>query len=261
MFGLVLFYSFDHYIHSSVQFSSAGVNNKKTSPLSHQQRCTFRPCPYPKLDPDASAARYPSQTSTIPYHTTRYVQFSSVQLELIRKLCPLAANSVALLDSLRSVQFSSVRTIMVWYGMVDVCEGAPVAVGGWVLADRHSLAPSAVNSLHRATISLIIYHYMQSSCTAKGRGTIVITEGANSKSHAPLAVWLKPIYSYKECGEDLNRNPAEVKINKNENTGVVECGSRQQRFALRVKTHCVQFSSLMYWVLFYVSWVIIFKVH
>ena len=26
-------------------------------------------CPYPKLDPDASAARYPSQTSTIPYHT------------------------------------------------------------------------------------------------------------------------------------------------------------------------------------------------
>ena len=26
-------------------------------------------CPYPKLDPDASAARYPSQTSTMPYHT------------------------------------------------------------------------------------------------------------------------------------------------------------------------------------------------
>ena len=24
---------------------------------------------YPKLDADASAARYPSQTSTIPYHT------------------------------------------------------------------------------------------------------------------------------------------------------------------------------------------------
>ena len=22
---------------------------------------------------------------------------------------------------------------MVWYGMVEVCEGAPVAVGGWVL--------------------------------------------------------------------------------------------------------------------------------
>ena len=29
-------------------------------------------CPYPKLDPDASAARYPSQTSTIPYHTIPY---------------------------------------------------------------------------------------------------------------------------------------------------------------------------------------------
>ena len=26
---------------------------------------------------------------------------------------------------------------MVWYGMVEVCEGAPVAVSGWVLADRH----------------------------------------------------------------------------------------------------------------------------
>ena len=23
---------------------------------------------------------------------------------------------------------------MVWYGMVEVCEGAPVAVSGWVLA-------------------------------------------------------------------------------------------------------------------------------
>ena len=49
---------------------------------------------------------------------------------------------------------------MVWYGMVEACEGAPVAVGGWVLTDRHDLrvlvAPCAVNSLHRVTISLII---------------------------------------------------------------------------------------------------------
>ena len=29
---------------------------------------------------------------------------------------------------------------MVWYGMVEVCEGAPVAMGGWVLTDRHDLA-------------------------------------------------------------------------------------------------------------------------
>ena len=28
-----------------------------------------------------------------------------------------------------------------WYGMVEVCEGAPVAVGGWVLTYRHDLAP------------------------------------------------------------------------------------------------------------------------
>ena len=44
--------------------------------------------------------------------------------------------------------------VMVWYGMVEVCEGAPVAVSGWVLTDRHDLAPCAANSLHRATISV-----------------------------------------------------------------------------------------------------------
>ena len=43
---------------------------------------------------------------------------------------------------------------MVWYGMVEVCEGAPVAVGGWVLADKHDLTPFAANSLHRETISV-----------------------------------------------------------------------------------------------------------
>ena len=41
-----------------------------------------------------------------------------------------------------------------WHGMVEVCEGAPVAVGGWVLTDRHDLAPCAANSLHRATMSV-----------------------------------------------------------------------------------------------------------
>ena len=35
---------------------------------------------------------------------------------------------------------------MVWYGMVEVCEGAPVAVSGWVLTDRHDLAPCAANT-------------------------------------------------------------------------------------------------------------------
>ena len=40
---------------------------------------------------------------------------------------------------------------MVWYGMVEVCEGAPVAMSGWVLTNRHDLAPCAANSLHRVT--------------------------------------------------------------------------------------------------------------
>ena len=32
---------------------------------------------------------------------------------------------------------------MAWHGMVEVCEGAPVAVSGWVLTDRHDLRPCA----------------------------------------------------------------------------------------------------------------------
>ena len=38
--------------------------------------------------------------------------------------------------------------------MVEVCEGAPVAVSGWVLADGHDLAPCAANGLHRVTTSV-----------------------------------------------------------------------------------------------------------
>ena len=43
---------------------------------------------------------------------------------------------------------------MAWYGMVEVCEGAPVAVSGWVLTDRHDVRPCAASSLHRGTISV-----------------------------------------------------------------------------------------------------------
>ena len=45
--------------------------------------------------------------------------------------------------------------MVVWYGMVEVCEGAPVAVSGWVLTDRHDLGPCAANGLHRGTYSLM----------------------------------------------------------------------------------------------------------
>ena len=40
---------------------------------------------------------------------------------------------------------------MAWRGMVEVCEGAPVAVSGWVLTDRHDPGPCAADSLHRGT--------------------------------------------------------------------------------------------------------------
>ena len=43
---------------------------------------------------------------------------------------------------------------MAWHGMVEVCEGAPVAVSGWVLADRHDRRPCAASSLHRGTMSV-----------------------------------------------------------------------------------------------------------
>ena len=43
---------------------------------------------------------------------------------------------------------------MAWHGMAEVCEGAPVAVSGWVLTDRHDPAPCAANSLHRETMSV-----------------------------------------------------------------------------------------------------------
>ena len=41
--------------------------------------------------------------------------------------------------------------------MVEVCEGAAVAVSGWVLADRHDLWPCAASSLHRGTIGNLHY--------------------------------------------------------------------------------------------------------
>ena len=46
------------------------------------------------------------------------------------------------------------QTPLAWHGMAEVCEGAPVAVSGWVLTDRHDLRPCAASSLHRATMSV-----------------------------------------------------------------------------------------------------------
>ena len=39
------------------------------------------------------------------------------------------------------------KVLRAWYGggMVEVCEGAPVAVSGWVLTDRHDLGPCAAD--------------------------------------------------------------------------------------------------------------------
>ena len=38
---------------------------------------------------------------------------------------------------------------MVWHGMVEVCEGAPVAVSGWVLADSGAIRFGSENGVWR----------------------------------------------------------------------------------------------------------------
>ena len=71
------------------------------------------------------------------------------------------------------------RAAMVWYGMVEVCEGAPVAVSGWVLADRHDLRPCAASSLHRGTISvsnighLAIIHIHHTCAASSPNATLI----------------------------------------------------------------------------------------
>ena len=52
--------------------------------------------------------------------------------------------------------------------MVEVCEGAPVAVSGWVLTDGHDLRPCAASGLHRGTMSV--------SNIMGGTGTLGMTQ-------------------------------------------------------------------------------------
>ena len=59
--------------------------------------------------------------------------------------CQAGVNSCQV--GLRSAPLPRARA---WYGMVEVCEGAPVAVSGWVLTDRHDVRPCAASSLLRA---------------------------------------------------------------------------------------------------------------
>ena len=53
---------------------------------------------------------------------------------------------------------------MVWHGMVEVCEGAPVAVSGWVLTDRHDLIMIRATLCRRDTILFVIFGQMFFSC-------------------------------------------------------------------------------------------------
>ena len=79
---------------------------------------------------------------------------------------------------------------LVGYGMVEVCEGAPVAVSGWVLTDSHDLAPCAANSLHRVTISVnntirgLCYHHAVDESVACVLSTSVHTSSAKTGSVA-----------------------------------------------------------------------------
>ena len=91
----------------------AGANKKASPPGRHQeqaskQRCTFSPT------------------------TFSSVQFSSWRPE---RSGP-CSNRDSVTKELRKIW-------TVWCGIVEVCEGAPVAIGGWVLTDGHDLASCA----------------------------------------------------------------------------------------------------------------------
>ena len=65
----------------------------------------------------------------------------------------------------------------VWYGMVEVCEGAPVAVSGWVLADRHDVRPCAATVYRHImydTELRILYKKMQQNLIESIWGEVVI---------------------------------------------------------------------------------------
>ena len=58
---------------------------------------------------------------------------------------------------------------LAWHGMAEACEGAPVAVSGWVLTDGHDLGPRAANSLHRGPTSVNDPHTTHRVPCARGR--------------------------------------------------------------------------------------------
>ena len=61
---------------------------------------------------------------------------------------------VGVMPSAKRVLVQLSRRHVAWCGMVEVCEGAPVAVSGWVLTDRHDARPCAASGLHQVTMSV-----------------------------------------------------------------------------------------------------------
>ena len=78
----------------------------------------------------------------------------TVAARTVHKPCDPYRCAPSLPHTRAAPQHTTDPSTMVWYGMVEVYEGAPVAVSGWVLTDRHDLRLCAASSLHRGTISV-----------------------------------------------------------------------------------------------------------
>ena len=82
--------------------------------------------------------------------------------------------------------------------MVEVCEGAPVAVSGWVLADRHDLRPCAASSLHQGTMSV--------SDVMGGTGTHSTTlKKKNNVRQFPTVSFYGNVMRFQPRGRHVNR--------------------------------------------------------
>ena len=71
-----------HSAWPSLSVDHSPVHLNSSANTYYQTRPVISMTPYPKLDPDASAARYPSQASTIPYHTVRISAHGTIPYRL-----------------------------------------------------------------------------------------------------------------------------------------------------------------------------------
>jgi hypothetical protein len=93
-------------------------------PIIHEMAC--QRCPAPPCSSPPRKCDYPKQSS---YSWLKHARACA------RARARTVAHRPTHVHTPRTHIHTRVRAHMVWYGMVEVCEGAPVAVSGWVLTD------------------------------------------------------------------------------------------------------------------------------